>query len=118
MAVVVGKVAVINNRVPAIVASLDPRCREAAKKGAEIIARDAASRAPDAPPHGTGLAEAIHTEEDEDGIWVVAGDEQVFWGHYVEYGTVYQAAQPFLNPAADANREKVIALVAASLKGL
>lgn len=40
------------------------------------------------------------------------------YGPYVEYGTARQAAQPYLTPAADRARPRLVAAVDAALKGL
>ncbi len=39
------------------------------------------------------------------GAWVFAGNRKrrVFWAHWVEFGTYFKDAHPFMRPAADAN---------------
>jgi HK97 gp10 family phage protein len=66
----------------------------AAGRSARIIAKDAA----DAAPYLTGaLQESIRAVRDGDG-WVVI--VEVDYGGYVEFGSMYMPAQPFLLPAA------------------
>jgi HK97 gp10 family phage protein len=87
------------SRLPEIIALLPKAARaEAGDLAAEITAK-ARENAPDAPPLGEGLVEAIHMEPVEDGFSVVAGDDDVFYGHMVEYGTRHSGAHAFLIPA-------------------
>lgn len=104
----------LKSRLPRIAASLKPRVDSSLRLGAEAVAQTARDRAPRA---SGALAEAIHTETDEQGTWVVAGDDGVFYGHLVEHGTSKSAPQPFLIPALEERREEILAAVAASLKG-
>jgi HK97 gp10 family phage protein len=90
----------LKSRLPEIIALVDVRSSAYAKALAEEIAERARDRAPDAPPLGTGLVSSIHVEElDEDTFSVQAGDDDVFYGHMVEYGTSHSAPVPFLIPA-------------------
>ncbi len=41
-----------------------------------------------------------------------------YWGAYVEYGTRYMRAEPFLGPAEDYGRGEVVALGEEALQGL
>ena len=67
----------------------------------------------------TARAARHHTERTGTGeVSVIAGDSDVFYGHLVEFGTTHTPARPFLIPAAEANREEVVASVRAALKGL
>lgn len=114
------------NRLPQIAATLPRRVQASVKAGAELIAEEARHRVPDAPPLGEGLVDAIHVEYTRrkagegggGGYLVVAGDEDVFYGHLVEFGTVRSAPHPFLLPAAEAKREEVVGLVNAALAKL
>lgn len=112
--------ATLRSRIPQIVAALDPRVDAAVKAGAHVIAERAKERAPDAPPQGEGLVEAIHVEDSDQsaGYLVVAGDKENFHGHFLEFGTVKMGAQPFLIPAAEEGREEVAGLVSAALRKL
>lgn len=108
---------VLDNRFPEIILSLQPRTKTGLKVAAEMIAEGARANAPVGryPPH---IRDAIHVEEleDDSGYTVMAGDDQVFWGHFVEFGTVKQPPRPFLLPAATA--VLVEASVGTALKGL
>jgi HK97 gp10 family phage protein len=92
--------ATLKSRIPQIIALLPEAAEAEALALAEDIAVRAKENAPDAPPIGEGLVDAIHVEPDEEGFRVVAGDEDVFYGHFVEFGTAQGAtAKPFLIPA-------------------
>lgn len=110
----------LRSRLPQIAAALDPRVDAAVRVGAERIAERASERAPDAPPIGEGLVEAIHVEASDQsaGYLVVAGDDEVFWGHFVEFGTSHSGAQPFLIPAAEESKAEVVQLVSGALRRL
>lgn len=98
------------SRLAAIAARLERDMIAVAKQGADDIARDAKTRAPDATPHGEGLVAAIHVEQTgHDEFAVIAGDKDVFWGHFQEFGTVNHGAQPFLLPAYEANKAEIVA---------
>ena len=119
--------ATLKSRFPQIIAGLDPRVNAATRMGAELIAARAKARVPDAPPIGRGLVSAIHVESTEEayagagtegGYLVMAGDQEHFYGHMLEFGTVKMGAQPFLIPAAEESRAEVAGLVSAALKTL
>ena len=112
--------ATLKSRIPAIIAGLEPRVNAAVRAGAEAIAVEATARAPDAPPQGEGLVEAIHVEDSEEagGYYVVAGDEDVFWGHFVEMGTTHSAPHPFLIPAMESQKDAVANAVTLVLRTL
>lgn len=105
----------LKSRLPQIAASLDPKVTAAMRAGAETIESEAKARVPVA---SGDLRDAIHVEVDGDDVYVIAGDDQVFYGHLVELGTTLVPARPFLIPALEARRETVVAAVAAALKGL
>lgn len=54
-------------------------------------------------PVDTGaLRDSIHIEKDEEVGWaVVAGDTEINYALYQEYGTVHQPGTPFLTPASE-----------------
>jgi HK97 gp10 family phage protein len=103
------------NRFPRIMAELGPKVNLALLAGAEQIAQDARGRV---PVESGSLRDAIHVDSDHDGHLVVAGDNDVFYGHFVEFGTSNNAAHPFLIPATESNRDNVIELVAGALRSL
>lgn len=92
----------IKSRFPQIVVELSRLSSAANKDIAEAIADEARERV----PRRTGaLHDAIHVEFEGDDSWaVVAGDDNAFYGHIVEYGSIAAAPRPFLVPAAEAQR--------------
>lgn len=109
----------LTSRLPEIAAELPVRMDAVAKQGAELVEGRAKARAPDRPPIGEGLVEAIHVERERAGSYeVVAGDGDVFYGHMVEHGTSHSAPRPFLVPSLEESRDDVTALAQAALGGL
>ena len=93
------------NRLPEITAAIPRAVYEAVMHAAEQVAESARARVPVA----TGdLQRAIHVEVTEDGVEVLAGDRKVFYGIFVEHGTVNTPAHPFLVPALEENRELIL----------
>ena len=108
----------LESRFPQIAAELAPRVKEATKEAAEIVAEDARRRAP-LGPGDMHLRDHITVEpEGIAGYLVLAGNEETFYGHMVEFGTSHSAPQPFLLPAAEENVDTAAALVSAVLRGL
>lgn len=99
------------SRLPLIAAEMHPRVEEAIDRGTEIIAGSARDKV---PVDEGDLRDAIHTDEG----YVIAGDEDAFYGHMVEHGTSHTSPRPFLIPALEEKRAEVVALVAAALRGL
>jgi HK97 gp10 family phage protein len=94
----------LRSRLPEIIAELDPAVREAASAGAELIAESAKGRVPVV----TGrLRDAIHVQASPEGVYVIAGDRQAFYGHIIEHGSIYAPAHPFLLPSLEENRSLV-----------
>lgn len=119
----------LKSRLLAIAASLPVRCDLGAHLAAETIARDARANAPVGDPaedpHPGRLRDSIHVERRDDGWYVLASaqadlaaTEGAPYGHMVEFGTVDTAAQPFMVPAAEANRHETVVLIAGSLRNL
>lgn len=105
----------LKSRLPQIALELEPRVTAAMKAGAEAVESEAKARV----PVGSGdLRDAIHTEVDGDDVYVLAGDDSVFYGHFVEFGTVLTPARPFLVPALESRREQILGGVTAALRGL
>jgi HK97 gp10 family phage protein len=98
----------LRSRIPKITAELVPFAAAALRAGAQIVADDAASRA----PRGEGvhhIADDIHVVRDEElDFKVVAGKTDTFYGHILEHGSVYAAPHPFLVPALEAKAGEVI----------
>jgi len=96
-------------------AELALRLDAAAAASAEIVAARAKERAPVA----TGrLRDAIHVERDDNGFAVIAGDNDVFYGHIVEHGSVRTSAHPFMIPALEESRGEILGLGRKALEGL
>ena len=108
----------VSSRLQAIAASLDDRVNAGVREVAEEIAKDAQARVPVASGR---LRDSVHVE-DVEGVAgqyeVVAGDDDVFYGHLVEYGTTNTPARPFLIPAGEGKRAGLAARVGARLRGL
>jgi HK97 gp10 family phage protein len=104
----------LRSRIPQIAAELGPQTRAAQALAAELVVARARQRVPVA----TGrLRDAIHVEEDETGVHVVAGDQRVFYGHLVEHGgAVNRPAHPFLIPALEETQAEIVRMVAEALQ--
>lgn len=110
--------ATLQSRLPAIIAELRPKVSKAVKVGAELIAEEARTRVPVGPPD-KHLKDHIHVErEGPAAYYVVAGDDDVFYGHMVEHGTAHSGPHPFLVPSVEASRDEVVAAVTVALRGL
>jgi HK97 gp10 family phage protein len=106
---------IVQSRFPQIVAELDRAVARAVERGAEGVVSEARNRVPVA----TGrLRDAIHVDEAEGGFMIVAGDDEAFYGHIVEFGSAHSSARPFLLPAFEARRASIEAAVKGALAGL
>jgi HK97 gp10 family phage protein len=105
----------LKSRFPAIAAELEPLVRGALEVGAEGVSGAAKARVAvgESAPH---IRDAIHTDSQPEGVYVVAGDSQTFYGHILEHGSVKMAPRPFLVPALEENKKAVLALVVAALR--
>lgn len=87
------------SRIPQLIARAEREVAKVNEQTARRIAEDAKSRA----PRDSGeLAESIEAREADDG-WEVATD--TWYAHFPEFGTARRGAQPFLTPAAEAQRK-------------
>lgn len=116
------------NRLKEIARSLDRQIDPAIRKAAEEVALGAQVRA----PFETGaLKRSIHVERQGDCDYlVVAGNREVYYGHFVEFGTARGGRpggkgergptppRPFLIPAAEVVRQNIDRLVRDALKDL
>lgn len=104
------------SRLPGIIAELEVKMDLVARGAAELIEQGAKSRVPVA----TGkLRDRIHTEHEGPGEYaVIAGDDEVFYGHIVEHGGVHSPGRPFMTPAAEIARAAAPKLGAQILRGL
>jgi HK97 gp10 family phage protein len=107
--------ATLKSRFPQIIVSLDPRAEAAIGLGVQAIAAEAKARV---PVESGALRDAIHVERDEDGWNIIAGDDEAFYGHIVEHGSVSTPPRPFLVPAAEAHKDSIAAAVTAALRAL
>jgi HK97 gp10 family phage protein len=103
------------SRIPRIAIDLAART--------EALERTVADRVVDAArervPVLTGrLKDAIHAERGEGGVYVIAGNREVFYGNIVEHGGAHTPPHPFLIPAAEQMRAEVSSFGYAALKGL
>ncbi len=106
------------SRLPAIALELEGRVDVAVKLAAEGIALGAKARAPVGAPD-VHLRDAIHVERQGLGEYaVIAGDDEVFYGHMVEFGTRHSAPHPFLVPAFEDGKREATAAVRAALRHL
>ncbi len=108
--------ATLESRLPEIVAELRPRVSAAVKAGAEAIASEAKARVPVL----TGaLRDSIEVRRHSATTYRVVGAQSgTFWGSFVEYGTEYMEAKPYLLPSAEDQEEAIAAGVAAVLETL
>lgn len=105
------------SRLPVIAASLEKQIDQVLQTGAERIVSDAQARV---PVDSGRLRDAIHTEpaDDDNGHLVIAGNDDVFYGHLVEHGGAHTPPRPFLVPAGEAARQQIVADVSNALRGL
>ena len=88
--------------------------KRALKKSAQIIADEAQNIVPvdqgdliDSIVVSPKLDSAQKSRKTKGGVDMYVGPT-VYYGHFVEFGTVKQAAQPYLRPAWEANKQKVL----------
>jgi len=105
------------NRLPEIIATLDDELDDMANDLVKAVANEARLRV----PFETGaLQRAIHVERNGEGSYsVIAGDDDAWYGHIVEFGSVQSGpGQPFLLPALEHQRLRVGELARRALKDL
>lgn len=109
----------LKSRLPQIIEELPIAVRAAELAGAKLVEHLAKERVaydeskPAGKPH---LRDVIHTEETEEGVYVVAGDNKIWYGVVLEHGSVKMAPRPFLVPALEESRAEIEATVAAALR--
>lgn len=104
------QVRVVHNRFPRIIASLPTIVRDGVVRGADRI-RQAVEHG--APVRSGTLRRSIEVEGTERGARIVATAPHA---NYVEFGTRYMDAQPYMRPAADV--DDVVPDVVAELRRL
>lgn len=112
--------ATLNSRLDGIAAALQPKVGTAVKAGTEMVAETAvANLVAGGHIRNDELGPAIHVEREGPAEYsVVAGDEDVFWGNFVETGTTHSPPYPFLVPALETEEDTILALVGGALRGL
>jgi HK97 gp10 family phage protein len=105
----------LKSRIPQIIIEIALVADEIEEDGAELVTADAKARVP--VRSGT-LRDKIHAEKETEGTYVVAGDDDVWYGHLVEHGTSHSAPRPFLVPALEENRGEIVNRGAARLRRL
>jgi HK97 gp10 family phage protein len=95
----------LKSRIPQIIVEIDIRIAEVIDRGTDQVERDAKARV---PRKTSKLHDAIHKDPRKDGTYVVGGDDEAWYGHLVEYGTVRTTPQPFLVPALEENRQDIV----------
>jgi HK97 gp10 family phage protein len=96
----------LKSRIPQIIVEIDVRIADVIDRGADAVVRDAKARV---PRKTDTLYNAIHKDEQDDGTYVLGGnDDEAWYGHLVEYGTVRTAPQPFLVPSLEENRQDIV----------
>lgn len=101
----------LKSRFPQLTVEMNARVEAAMVEGRKAVVEAAQARV----PVNTGrLRDAIHAEDDK----VVAGNREAFYGHLVEYGTSGIPARPFLTPALEETKPRIVTLVSAALRRL
>jgi HK97 gp10 family phage protein len=106
----------LKSGIPALISSLDDKTLDAVEEVAERIVEGAQERV---PVDSGELRDAIHVESDRERkeVRVVAGDNDAFYGHLVEYGTTHTPARPFLTPAFEVEKPKLGEVVGKQIEG-
>ena len=110
--------ATLKSRLPAIAAELRPKVSAAVKKGAQLVAEEARERVPIGPPD-VHIKDDIRVARQGPAEYaVLAGDENTWYGHMVEFGTSHSAPRPFLVPALEEHRGAAVNFVRVALRTL
>lgn len=105
----------LKSRIPLIIGELDDRLLEAVTELAERIVAGAKDRV----PVDTGaLRDAIHVRVKGHDVAVVAGDDEAWYGHIVENGSVKMPPHPFLVPAYEAERPNLAEIASEKFEDL
>ncbi len=112
----------LQRKLKALPAAISEDVLEAAARAGARIVRDAAeTKAPRSTANKEHMADNITVKTmEKDGAHVVVGispRDKFFYWHMQEYGTSKMAANPFLRPAMDENREEAKRAVANVLRG-
>jgi HK97 gp10 family phage protein len=112
----------LKSKLPDLAREMQRDVSRAVKESAQAVEDKAKALV---PVDEGDLKRAIHVERREAGQYaVVAGNEDVYWGHYVEYGTQGSrerrfsiAPRPFLTPALEAERPEISARIERAIDG-
>jgi HK97 gp10 family phage protein len=80
----------------------------------EQVVPEARSRCP-VGHHKHHLRDAIHVQVELEGVYLVGGDDEAWYGHMVEHGTSHSPPHPFLMPAFEMHRPAIVAAAAAAI---
>lgn len=108
------------SRFPEIVAELAVKLDAVGQLTAETVVVGAKANLALGPPK-VHLKEDDHIHVEHVGVgehMVVAGDNETFYGHIVEHGSVHAAAHPFLMPAAEATVPEIDRVAKIALRDL
>lgn len=91
---------------------------EAVQAGGEVIARAARARAPRRTGHlaEEGIASEITNRSGTKAVAHVGPTKEAFYGRFVEKGTKFTKAQPFIRPAFDEQKDAAVREVERVLK--
>jgi HK97 gp10 family phage protein len=81
---------------------------EALKVGADILKREIEKRAPRGTHAGKHIADHVILGKIFSNSIDVGFHKDFFYAHFLEYGTINMAAQPFIEPAYNACRKEII----------
>lgn len=102
------------SRIPYVMTLIEHQVDQVVERVADRIVEEAQARV---PQESGRLHDAIHKEHRGVGEYaVLAGDDEVFWGHMVEFGTVKANAHPFLVPAAEAASQEINSIGARTMR--
>lgn len=106
----------LQSRLDNIARSIDDEIDTALRLGAEAVAAAARERV---VVDSGDLKNSIHVERKGIDVYtVVAGDDDVYYGHMVENGTTRTPPRPFLVPSLEANRDNILRAVDDALENL
>jgi HK97 gp10 family phage protein len=115
--------ATLKSRLPGIAAELRPRVGAAVKAGAEAIVVQAKAQAPPEDPEDHDrlhpglphLGDSIHAKRRAAAEYGVYAN---WYWLFSEFGTVREGARPYMLPAAEAEKEPIVAGIEAILRVL
>jgi HK97 gp10 family phage protein len=103
----------LESRIPEFIVHVDAVSRAAVKSTADAIARDMRQLA---PVDSGDMVDSIGTESIALGIAAAVSIGVDYW-MYPNYGTRYQAAQPFVEPAVDQHLDDLPEKILVGIEG-